>query len=209
MLGWRRLGSGCLAGLCLAVLFTGCAGPSAPSPPHSTANTSSALPHFGPVYPAAHISDPLVAKVVQLDANDPTTIARPSGISTSPAVSAEIRGYLVQWPVRNKKGIVLTARRVVMKDGTTYSMPQAGSPLIGPEPRVAPEPASEASARTTAVSMALRAVVAKDPEFAKALPGFDAYLVRIHRADGSTTDVWASPDLGGAFWYNVKLVPVP
>ncbi len=182
-----------------------------PSQSSTAAKTASApAPSFGPVYPAAKITDPLVALAVRKDAGDPRSIGRPSGVSTSTAVSAEIRGYMVEWSSR-QKNVRSALRLAVMKDGTTYVILNYDvfSPLIGPEPRLTPESATEANARTAAVSAAQRLVATKYPQLAKTVPGFDGYLVRIHRADGSITDVWVSPGLEGAFWYNVELRPLP
>lgn len=96
-----------------------------------------------------------------------------------------------------------------MKDGSLYYPPGPGADVLTrPQARLQPEAAAEEKARIAAVAAAQRYVAGKYPQFAHVTPGFYAYLVRIHRADGTTTDVWVSPNLEGAFWYDVKLTPL-
>ena len=98
----------------------------------------------------------------------------------------------------------------MLKDGTVYRLGPMMRPAAAfgrvPPARLEPESATEAQARTLAVAAA-QAVVAKlFPKFAHVTPVVYNYLVRIHRKDGSSTDVWVDPNVGyGRFFYNISL----
>jgi hypothetical protein len=127
----------------------------------------------------------------------------------SPAVSAEIRGYLVDWVIRKGTSSNM-AEAAVMKDGTVYRLaghwrPSAAFGKQAPA-RLTPESAPEARARSAALSSAQRWIAKASPQFASVAPAVYNYLVRIHRADGTSTDVWVDPDVGGGrFFYGVEL----
>ncbi len=183
----------------------------------SASPSSAAALEFGPVYPLERLTDPLVANTVLGDALDLDHMRSYSKTSSSPAVSAEIRGYLVDWvivklntaPRRESHMVEL----VVMKDGalyrfSSYMRPSAAFGQV-PPPRLGPEPAAEAKVRIAAVAAAQAAVAKLHPRFAKVTPVVYNYLVRIHRADGSSTDVWVDPDVGhGRFFYGLGLTRV-
>jgi hypothetical protein len=196
-----------LALLSLTLGSAGCVVPSARAPQVPG-------PQFGPVYPVAHLgdADPLVAQAVAGDAAPAQAKYRSYMTSStgSPAVSAEIRGYLVDWVIRkgNMSNIVEAA---VMKDGTVYRLagrlvrPAAGLGMQA-RPRLTPESVREARARTVAVSFARRWVARAFPQFTSLAPVVYDYLVRIHRADRTSTDVWVDPDVGGGrFFYGIEL----
>jgi hypothetical protein len=196
--------------VCTMLALSAC-GSASPSP--------TAALEFGPVYPLERLTDPLVANTVLGDALDLDHMRSRSKTSSSPAVSAEIRGYLVDWVI--VKLNTATRREstmmefVVMKDGTLYRfssyMYMRPSAAFGqvPPPRLGPEPAAEAKVRIAAVAAAQAAVAKLHPRFAKVTPVVYNYLVRIHRADGSSTDVWVDPDVGyGRFFYGLGLTRV-
>lgn len=175
----------------------------APSTPATTqAPTRITTPQlqFGPVYPAPQIPDPLVASTV-------------SGVpaTRTPVVSAEIRGYLVDWVIRRGNGSSIW-EMAVLKDGTHHRLPYmrpAAAFGAVPPPRLSPEPPAEAQAREAAVASATAWVVTYRPQFAAMKPVVYNYLVRVHYAGGSTTDVWVDPDVSrGRFFYGVRLAPI-
>lgn len=173
--------------------------PSAPAVSSSTSGMTTVRLRFGPAYPASRVPDPLVAATLQ-----------GAKATTSAAVSAEIRGYLVDWVVR--AGNASTIKEfAVLKDGSMYRLPgmrPAAAFGAGAPPRLGPEPAGEAKVRLAALASA-DAVVRKQPGPTFAAPVVYNYLVRITHADGSSTDVWVDPDVGrGRFFYGVTLKPL-
>jgi hypothetical protein len=204
------LGSVLMAGVCLVMLLAGCvqSGPVKPSGPPP--QTSVAPLSFGPVYPVAHLTDPVVARTIKGDAIDDIYHARRQGKSNAPVVSAEIRGYLVDWvgPTSRRNGTAIL-EYAVMKDGTVYQMGGRPSTEFGggaPPARLMPESANEARLRMAALAAAQREVDKLNPQFAKVSPVVYNYLVRIHRTGGATTDVWVDPNVGfDRFFYGSGL----
>jgi hypothetical protein len=175
-----------------------------PEEPVSTEPTADVL-QFGPVYNVEDISDPLVAKTVE------------GAVTTGTPVSAEIRGYLVDWVIRSQPdeatGAVTIQEVVVMKDGSAYRISPHMRPAAGlgqqPGTRVEPEPQVEARAREAAVDAAHSVVSQAAPEFSSVTPAVYNYLVRIHLADGTAVDVWVDPDVGeDRFFYGIGLEPL-
>ena len=162
---------------------------------------------FGPVYKVGHITDPLVAGAVTRDASITAETGRPSDVSTSPATSAEVRGYLVQWATPDGSGSFYLKDLVVMKDGSTYVETHEGIAVAAR--RIASlgrASRAEDTTRAAVVSAVAQQFVARGASGYASRPAYSANLVRIHRADGSTTDVFVRTDLS-ALSYNVKLSP--
>ncbi len=183
------------AAVCLSLVLAGCTAPV--RPPTSRATAAREPLHFGPVYPVGRVTDPLIAKTLRL--------ARKR---KSPAVSAEIRGYLVDWtmPTGNGRAIREVA---VMKDGSLYRLMPFERPASAfgakPRRRLGPEPGTESRARVAALKAA-HTEVARNSEFASVKPVVYNYLVRIHYADGKQVDVWVDPDVyPGRLFYKVEL----
>lgn len=200
------LGSWFLLALCVVALAAGCAGSRTTAA--QPAKTSVAVLQFGPVYTVKQIGDPVVARTVRGDAIDPYHLRSFSKTPKAPAVSAEIRGYLVDWAIRDVSSSTIY-ELAVMKDGTLYRLsgqrPAAAFGAVPPA-RLTPEPAAEAKARIAAVAVARAAVAKRFPAFAAVVPVVYNYLVRIHRTDGTSTDVWVDPDVYfGRFFYNIGL----
>ncbi len=179
--------------ICSILLLAGCDQARSTSISNATKTSSASEDasdtlEFGPVYSAQSFSDPVVEKTVQG--------ARKKG----KVVSAEIRGYLVDWV---DSGIV---EFVVMKDGNAYRLggftrPAAAFGRKAPK-RVEPEPQRELRARKRALTRAHEVVSAIYPKFASVDPSVYNYLVRIHYKGGSHDDIWVDPDVGqGRFFY--------
>lgn len=153
---------------------------------------------FGPIYTVSDISDPLVAKAV-------------AAAQLTEPVSAEIRGYLVDW-VQGAESSTTIVELVVMKDGSIYRL----SPFMRPaaalharlRARLSPEPPWEARMRALAVLRANDAFRRSHPAFVSAKPTVWNYLVRIHQRNGKFVDVWVDPDVGrGRLFYGVTMKP--
>ncbi len=154
---------------------------------------------YGPVYPVRKVKDPLVAKTI-----------KGAAATGSPVVSAEIRGYLVDWVIRESSTSASITELAVMKDGSAYRIrqtrPSAAFGNMAPS-RLTPEPAREAKARKAALAAVQKVVAKKNPKFASVKPIIYNYLVKIHHKDGSSVDVWVDPNVArGRFLYNVGLV---
>jgi hypothetical protein len=162
---------------------------------------------FGPVYQVGHITDPLVAGAVARDASITAETGRPSNVSTSPATAAEVRGYLVQWANADGGGSFSLKDLVVMKDGSTYEETDQGTAVAAPRAAgLGPASRAEDTTRAAVVSAVAQQLVARGASGYASRPAYSANLVRIHCADGSTTDVFVRTDLS-ALSYNVKLYP--
>ena len=189
-------------GLILGLALGGCAAPTdSDVSADETVNVALDPPsEFGPVYAIGEVDDPVVARTLE-------------GAETtgSPAVAAEIRGYLVDW-VHEATDTTRIREIAVMKDGgmyelRTWSRPAAAFNSIPPA-RLEPESAEEAAAREAAVAIADAYVRETDPEMSGA-PVVYNYLIRIYRADNTTVDVWVDPDVGnGRFFYGIDLAPI-
>jgi len=182
----------------LVAAATACSGsPAGGGQQPSTASPASgptAAPHsFGPIYMAGDEGiDPLVAK----------TLAS-FELLGRPADGGEIRGYLVDWTVQ-KTGSIWTRELALMKDGSLFlldaSLRRPGGAFgASPTPRLGPEPAAEARARTWAVATADRIVTAKRPGLGKARPQIFAYLIRLRYLTSTTIDVWVDPSGNSTF----------
>ena len=194
------------AAAALAMALSAC---SASAPVRHSAGPASVEPtvtalRFGPVYPVHGISDPLVAKVLE-------------GVEATSAlpVSAEIRGYLVDWVISTETESTRSSairEFVVMKDGGIYRTgmwrPAAAFGMQAPA-RLEPEPLTEARAREAAVAAADAHVKSIDETFASVAPVVYNYVVRVRYANGIAIDVWVDPDVGGErFFYDVEIAPV-
>lgn len=182
--------------------LTGCAIPESPEVSAAETATAAVAPvlEFGPVYALGEVDDPVVAKTLESIAT-----------TGAPAVSAEIRGYLVDWV--HQDGDTTSIRELaVMKDGTLHTLspymrPAAAFGSRAPE-RLGPEPAPEAAAREAAVTAADTAARQMYSEMSGD-PVVYNYLIRIHRADDTAVDVWVDPDVGnGRFSYDIGLAQV-
>lgn len=183
----RRTVALCVVGLAVAVFTSACA--------------SSERLEFGPVYPVDKVSDPLVAETIKQDAIG--EVKQASGTANSPATGAEIRGYLIDWVTGNA-----LLEYAVLKDGSVHSIPDVRGSGARPSVRLEPEPAAEAVARESAVVSARFTVEWLKPEFANIEPFVYSYIVRIHRKDGSSSDVWVQPDVSPTKMdYRVRLGP--
>lgn len=194
---------------CCVLLLAGC-GRSAQTTASRTKSVAPTL-GFGPVYRAANVTDRLVAKTLRLakktramSAANPRVLQRAEAGGAS-FVSAEIRGYLVDWV-----GPGMVYELAAMKDGGLYRLDPGMRPSAAfgrvPPARVRPESDTERKAREAAVAFATRAVNKSRPQLASAKPVVYNYLVRIHRANGSVFDVWVDPDVNsGRVFYRIRL----
>lgn len=138
---------------------------------------------FGPVYPVLAISDPVIAQAV-----------RSAQTTGAPVVRAEIRGYLVNWVIKETSSSTTIREFVVMKDGSLYrdneKRPRPyGAFSKGAPPRLTPESKREAQSRKAALAAAHLTITKIAPTFASAEPAVYFYIVRIHRKDGSSADI--------------------
>lgn len=181
--------------------LTGCTSPEGPEvSADETATTAAQVLEFGPVYMLGETGDPVVAKTLESVAT-----------TGAPVVSAEIRGYLVDWV--HQDGDTTSIRELaVMKDGTLYTLspymrPAAGLEMQAPE-RLGPEPAPESASREAAVTAADTIVRQMYPDMSGD-PVVYNYLIRIHLADDTSVDVWVDPDVGnGRLFYDIGLAQV-
>lgn len=171
--------------------------PKPQSEPSSVIDSTDAL-RYGPVYSVRAVKDPVVAKTLK-------------GAETTgtPVISAEIRGFLVDWVIKESSDSASIRELAVMKDGSVYNIgmmrPSAAFGVKAPA-RLTPESAQEARARKASLLAAQKAVSKIDPKFAKVKPIVYNYLVRFNRKDGSSVDVWVDPDVGeGRFFYGIEL----
>lgn len=206
---------GVVLGMALALLASplgGCSATEAGSQPTASSEESTQGPAFGPVYEADETSDGLIAETIRIDAEDPYgSKSSSSTISTAPAVSAEIRGYLVDW-MTGENPPHARLELVVLKDGSILRIPDmrpAGGWGVTPSERLGPEPDVERTVRDAVVEAADNWVKSEYSECATATPVVYNYLVRIHRSDGSFSDVWVDPQPDpGRMFYDVTLRPV-
>ncbi len=198
---------------CCALILAGCDQPSATSAskPTSTsapASASTSTPsdgdardrlEFGPVYSVQQLADPVVEKAVQ------------SVEITGTIVSAEIRGFLLDWYIQETSSSESILEYAVMKDGSLYRRAGMHRPSAAfgwvPPARLRPESSREANARNTALAAAHDFIAKRHPDFASVDPLVYNYLVRIHRKETSHVDIWVDPD-GSKTFYNslVKVV---
>ncbi|MDO9107709.1 MAG: hypothetical protein Q7U89_01785 [Coriobacteriia bacterium] len=186
--------------LLLAAVATACSAstPVAESSQAVSSETPANVLQFGPLYTVEDVPDPVVARTLE-------------GAETTgaPAVSAEIRGYLVDWVIPSETGMAIK-ELAVMKDGTSYRLPSMMRPAAAfgqqAPARLEPESSAEARVREAAVAVAHEAVKDMAPQFSSATPVVFNYLVRINLADGTVVDVWVDPDVGGnRFFYDIVL----
>lgn len=169
--------------------------------PRPSETEASAVLRFGPVYRVGLPMDPVVAAALR-------------GASVTDAVSAEIRGYLVDWAVSEGGGVSQGGGKTiyelaVMKDGGLYRT-ETWRPAAAwdetPPARLVPESAEEALLRGAALGVAHAIVARSRPVFARAKPIVWNYLVRIRRSNGTAVDVWVDPDVRkDRFDYGVRL----
>ena len=161
---------------CSALLLVGCA--------QLSDNTTF---EFGPVYSTESITDPLVEKAVQ------------GAEKEGKVESAEIRGFLVDWVIRDTSRSASMVEFVVMKDGNAYRRGGFGRPAAAfgrkAPKRLGPEPLREAEVREQALTRAHEVVSAIYPKFASVDPAAYNYLLRIYYKDGSHDDIWVDPDV--------------
>ncbi len=167
-----------------------------------TSACSSTPPQFGPVYTVGSISDPLVAEVIKQDATSGSTPATTTAHSS--ASGAEIRGYVLDWVFNDTM-----VEYVVMKDGAVYSMPFVRGSGARPRTRIGPEPEVEVRSRESAIVSARATLEAVRPDLPSVDPYIYSYIVRIHRVDGSTSDVLVQPDVApDTLDYGLRLEPI-
>lgn len=150
--------------------------------------------------------DPVIAATLDLASTKGT-----------PAVSGEIRGYLLDWiidsPGNDESGPIFEA--IALKDGSLWRLKAPSmrpSAAFGemPAKRIGAETPAEADARKKAVALATKALSREHPEFAQVHPKVYGYLIRISFADGTTHDAWVNPNLDNkSLQYDRRLVKWP
>lgn len=164
----------------------------------ASTNESTAVMQYGPVYSVRTVKDPVVIKTL-----------KGAEKTDTPVISAEIRGFLVDWVINESTDHATMRELAIMKDGSLYSVPMhrpsAAFGAMAPS-RLTPEPPREARARKASLVAAHKAVAKMYPPFASVKPIVYGYLVRLHHKDGSNVDVWVDPDVGHQrFFYNIRL----